>query len=365
MIDLFKPNITEAEAEAVKQVLLSGWLGQGPQTKIFENRFATYVNTKYAVSVNSCTSALQLAIKLLNIGPGDEVLVPTITFVSTAHAVIQQGAIPIFCDIDPNTLLLDIESAKKKITKRTKAVIPVHYSGRVIDARVLGIPVIEDCAHACGSIYQGQKAGSIGDIGCFSFQAVKNLCTGDGGMLTFNNEEYYKQAKKLRWLGIDKGTWDRTKGDLSYVWEYNVEEIGYKFQMNDIVATIGLGQLARLDTMNQRRKNIQQLYREGLSKFSQIALPPCDTDESLSSWHIFCVQAEERDNLITYLRDRNIATGVHYKPIHLYDCYGKQPTLPVAEVIWKKILSLPMHFSLSDNEVERVIRTIGEYYGCL
>ncbi len=367
MIQVFKPHIRQEEIDAVAEVLLSGWIGLGPKTAEFEELFAKYIGVKYAVGLNSCTAALDIAIKLLHINNGDEVIVPAITFVSTAHAVAYNLATPIFSDVRADSLEIDPEDVSKKITRRTKAIIAVHYGGRPVDMdrlkEVAGdIPVIEDCAHASGASYKGMKCGSLGLLSCFSFHAVKNLAMGDGGALLTNSKEMMERAKRLRWLGIDKGTLDRSKIDRSYWWEYFVDEIGLKCHMNDISAAIGLVQLRKLDWMNERRRQISMLYFEGLSDVSEVVLPPQDDENFISSWHIFCIKCEKRDELSAFLQKRGIATGVHYKPIHTYKCYGNRPVLPVAEGIFPKLLSLPMYPDLSDDDVAYVIDSIRAFY---
>lgn len=366
MIQVFKPYIGDEEIEAVTEVLRSGWLGLGPKTAEFEKNFSEYIGVDYTVGVNSATSALDLSLKLLNIKNGDEVIVPTMTFVSTAHVVAYNLATPIFADCDLRTLGIDLEDVKRKITPKTKAIIPVHYGGRPVDMDRLkevagNIPIIEDCAHAAGSSYKGNKCGSLGDIGCFSFQAVKNLAMGDGGALTLNNKDIAERAKRLRWLGIDKGTWDRSETDKSYWWEYHVDEIGLKCHMNDIAAAIGIVQLKKLDQMNGRRKEIAAKYSEAFKNIDWIELPAEDDDDYKSSWHIYCIKVEDRDNLSVYLQEKGIATGVHYKPIHLYKCYGNKPFLPQSEEVFKRILSLPMYPGMSDEDVENVVNTIISY----
>lgn len=378
MISLFKPMLGQEELDALKPIFESGWIGLGPKTAEFEEKFAEYIGTKYAVGVNSATAALDLSLKLLNIGYGDQVIVPTITFVSTAHVVAYNLATPIFVDVDEN-LSIDIEDVRRKITPRTRAIIPVHYSGRPVDMdrlkEVAGhIPIVEDAAHACGSIYKGKRCGNLGFLGCFSFHAVKNLAMGDGGAITMNNEELYERAKKLRWLGIDKGTWDRTDGNKSYWWEYDVSEIGLKCHMNDISASIGLVQLYKLYGMNFRRGQIAQMYANKLRKIQQVVIPNLDTTETVvsnssmdtsddsSCWHIYCIKCRHRDALSVHLKERGIMTGVHYKPIHLYGCYGNVPSLPNSERYFKQILSLPIHPLLTDEEVNTVIEEIKDFY---
>ncbi len=375
-INLFRPVLGDEELEAIRKTFSGGWLGLGPTTALFESEFASFIGVPYAVATNSCTAALDLAMRLLGIGPGDEVIVPTITFVSTAHAVAYNGARPVFCDVDPATLLLDTESVMGRVTNSTKAVVVVHYGGRMADVVALrerldgdgheDISIVEDCAHACGSQLDGRMAGSVGDIGCFSFQAVKNLVTGDGGMLTIANKDFADRAKRLRWLGIDKGTWDRSDVDRSYWWEYNVDEIGLKCHMNDIQAAIGRVQLRKLASGNHRRAEISRAYELQLSLFREkglMELPPGDGDLSFSSWHLYPIKISNRDDLAVFMESHGISTGVHYKPIHLYQCYGYQPSLPNAETAWKLLLSLPMHLGLSDDDVKRVCGVIAEFCG--
>jgi len=365
MISLFKPYMGDEELESLRDIFKSGWIGLGPKTEEFEKKFAEYIGVKYAVGLNSATAALDLSLKLLNINHGDEVIAPTITFVSTAHVICYNLATPIFVDVDKN-LSIDIEDVKRKITPRTKAIIPVHYSGRPVDIDKLrevarDIPIVEDCAHACGSSFNSKKCGSLGDLGAFSFHAVKNLCTGDGGMLTTNDKAIYEHAKKLRWLGIDKGTWDRTDNNKSYWWEYDVPEIGLKCHMNDIAAVIGLVQLKKLNKMNARRKQIAEIYTKELKGI--VETPLMDSQFSKSSWHIYCIKCERRDALSVYLKDKGITTGVHYKPIHLYSCYGNTPYLPNAEKYFQQILSLPIHPGLTDKEVHKIIHEIKSFHG--
>ncbi|MFV0244279.1 MAG: DegT/DnrJ/EryC1/StrS family aminotransferase [Qingshengfaniella sp.] len=367
MIPIFRPAFGDEEVDAVAEVLRSGWIGLGPKTKQFEEEFAKFAAVPHAIGMNSCTAALDIAVRLLDIGLGDEVIVPTMTFVSTAHVVAYNLGTPVFADVDPITLNIDPEDVARKITRRTKAIVVVHHSGRPVDldgirAVAKDIPVIEDCAHAAGSHYRGQPVGGLGDIGCFSFQAVKNLATGDGGMVTTKNDQWAKRAMSLRWLGIDRSTWDRTDLDRSYRWNYNLEEIGLKCHMNDIAAALGLVQLRRLKDMNDKRHDIVRRYQAGLANIDQIDLPADDDETFRSSWHMFCIRCDRRDDLSSELESHGIASGVHYTPIHLYDCYGNRPVLPVAEAQYPRLLTLPLYPTLEDADVDRIIQVIRDFH---
>lgn len=367
MIQVFKPYYDEEEIKAVREVILSGWVGLGPKTAEFEEKFARFCGVKYCVGLNSGTAALDMALKLLGINHGDEVIVPTMTFVSTAHCVAYNLATPIFADIDAETLNIDIEDVARKITHRTKVVIAVHYGGRPVDMDKLedavgDIAIIEDCAHATGAKYKGRPVGGLGEIGCFSFHAVKNLAMGEGGAITLNNKEMAERARRLRWLGIDKGTWDRTALSKEYWWEYSVDEIGLKSHLNDLHAAIGLVQLEKLEKANRRRREIVDMYREGLKDVSEVEMPQGDGGDFVSSWHLCEIKTKRRDDLSVYLRENGINTGVHYKPIHLYKCYGNRPVLPVAERLFPKILTLPLYPSLTNKEVDKIIATLKKFY---
>ena len=366
MIPVFRPSMGQEECDAVAAILKSGWIGLGPKTAEFESKFAEYIGAPYAVGLNSATAALDLATLLAGVGPGDEVIVPTITFVSTAHAVMYRGARCIFADVDRETLNISFADVERKVSSKTKAVIPVHYGGRPVDVRrlqqIVGdrVAIIEDCAHACGASYYGKHVGSEGNLSCFSFHAVKNLAMGDGGALVSHREKDYDRAKRLRWLGIDKDTWTRSDTNRKYWWQYAVVEVGYKCHMNDIAAAIGIVQLKKLDTMNARRREIVRMYTESLRNV--VETPPDDTPEFRSAWHVYCIKCKKRDDLAGYLQTQGISTGVHYYPIHLYDtCYGTQPELPIAETEIKRILSLPIYPDMTDDDVQQVVDQIKKF----
>jgi len=367
MIQLFKPWYDEREIAAAAEVIRSGWVGLGPKTAEFEKKFAEFSGVPYCVGLNSCTAALDLAMRLLGVNHGDEVILPTITFVSTAHCVAYNLGVPVFADVNERTLDLDVEDVARKIGPRTKAIIAVHYGGRPVDMdalkRVAGsIPIVEDCAHAAGGRYKGKPVGSLGVMGCFSFHAVKNLAMGEGGALILSDEQMAQRAKRLRWLGIDKGTWDRTGVDKSYWWEYSVDEIGLKSHLNDMHAAIGLVQLSKLEEANRRRRAIVEAYRRGFEDVAQITMPAPDDDNFQSAWHLCEILAASRDELSEFLKARGINTGVHYKPIHLYRCYGNRPSLPTAERLFPRMLSLPLHPGLTDEEINQIITSVRGFY---
>lgn len=371
MIQLFKPDIGDEEVAAVEQVLRTGWIGLGPKTAEFEREFAAFVGAPYAVAMNSGTAALHLALLVAGVGPGDEVIVPSLTFVSTVAVALYVGATPVFADVEPDTLCISIQDVASKITAKTKAIIPVHYGGHPCDmdelhalAREHDIAVIEDAAHACGATYKGRRVGTLSELTCFSFHAVKNLTTGEGGLITLAREDWDRQLRQLRWMGINKDTWQRTREDGgAYAWQYSIEQLGYKCHMSDLMAALGLVQLRRLSELNQRRREIVAMYDQGLADVPWIQLP-VQRDYVQSSWHIYAIRLTRRDQLIAHLKTNDVAPGVHYYPIHLYQYYQPWRTaLPVTEREWQRLLSLPMHPRLSDDEVYRVIDLIRHFDG--
>jgi perosamine synthetase len=380
IIQLFKPSFGEEELEALREPFDTGWIGLGPKTSEFEEKFAKYVGAKYAIALNSATAALHLALNAFGVGEGDEVLLPPITFVSTVHAVIYCGATPVFVDVYPDTLCIDVEDIKRKITEKTKAIIPVHYGGHPCEineimeiAQEYRIVVVEDAAHACGAEYRGCKIGCFGDATCFSFHAVKNLATGDGGMITTDRLEIAKSVKRLRWVGIDKSTWERTEDVsiemeagirryVSYGWYYEVNELGYKYHMNDIAAAIGLVQLSKLDRANAKRRAIIQHYNNAFRDIDWIEIP-VEKDYVRSAHHNYVIKSPHRDELNLYLKDKGIATGVHYMPVHLHPFYRKRfdANVPVSERIWTQLLTLPLYPDLTDEDINYVIDSIKSF----
>lgn len=377
-LPIFRPNYGTAEIKAVTEVLKSGWVGLGPKTAEFEKRFASYVGARYAIALNSATAALHLALLAANVGPGDEVITSPLTFVSTAHAVMYVGARPVFADVEPDTLCLSPKDVARKITTKTRAIIPVHYGGHPCDMKELRrltapkeIVLIEDAAHACGSVYQGRRIGSISPFTCFSFHAVKNLATGDGGMITTDDPEADARLRRLRWVGISKDTWGRveTVSGLSktarkvYGWYYEVLELGYKCHMNDIAAALGLVQLGKLEAANKKRRKLAAAYTKNLSDLPGIECPVVRPGV-VTAQHNYVIRCDRRDDLHLYLQEHGISSGVHYMPVYLHPFYRKRYPkvhLPVAEREWLRLLLLPLYPQLKVEEQADIIKAIRKF----
>lgn len=368
MIPIFRPWFDEAEVEAVREVLLSGWVGPGQKVEELEARFAHYVGASHAVSVNSCSAALLLALKTLDVA-GGEVITTPMTFVSTNHAILQNQATPVFCDIDPQTLNIAPKAIAARITPRTRAIMVVHFAGHPCDMDAIlalanshGIPVVEDAAHACGARYKDRMIGGMGTLTCFSFDARKNLSTGDGGILTTNDPALADRARKLRWMGISRGTYDRfRKNGTARRWEYEVGELGYKCYMNDLNAAIGLVQLGKLESANAQRREIFLQYERAFDALDWLQTPT-ERAEVRSAMHAYVARTSQRDGLIDHLEQRGIDSGVHYKPCHLFDVYRPyRAALPVTDALWPQLITLPMFPSMTQSEVERVIAAVRDF----
>lgn len=370
-IPVLQPSIGQEEIDAVTEVMRSGWLGLGPKTEQFETEFATYVGTRFMVALNSGTAALHLALKVLDIGPGDEVIVPSMTFISTIHAVSYVGATPVFADVEPDTMNISVADIAEKITNKTKAIIVVHLAGHPVDldainglAREKGIKVIEDAAHACGAEYKGKKIGSSGNLTCFSYHAVKNLTCGEGGSITCNEDWAMRRIKELRWVGISKDTWIRSSNERVYAWQYFVDKVGFKYHMSDMQAAIGLVQLKKLERLNGRRREVAAWYSERFKDIDWLELPQ-EKIYAKSAWHLYQIKLPDeasRDRMIGHLKDHNIAPGVHYYPCHLQPSYiHHRAEVPLTDQVWKRILTLPIHPNLSDDDLERVTSCVQSF----
>ena len=374
MIPVFRPYMDENEKREILRVLESRWWGLGPETEKFEGEFLDYLKAYYGVATNSGTAALHMALQNLNLSKDDEVIVPSFTFVSTAHAVKYVGATPVFADIEKSTLTIDPDSIASNITERTKAIIVVHYGGHssrmdeiLKIAKDRGISVVEDCAHAAGAEYKNKKLGTLGDFSAFSFHAVKNLATGDGGMVVSKNPDYMEQMRSFRWVGISKTTWDRyapsssTKSGENKS-SYDVENFGFKYHMNDIQAAIARVQLRRLDYVNGIRRRLVNRYRENLDGLDKIYLQD-EEKWAKSSNHLFVILSKERNKIMKNLNNAGVATSIHYTPIHKFSAYANDYpnlSLPVTENVSSEILTLPLFPDLTEDQVDFICNKIRE-----
>ena len=368
-IPFAKPAVSDDEIAAVAKVLLSGWWTTGPKVAEFEAAVCAYLgNEGAAVAVNSCTAGLFLALKALGVGPGDQVIVPTWTFAATAQVVEWTGAEVMLCDIDAGTLNIDIEKAARLITPSTRAMIPVHMAGYPCDMAPLidlagdrRLHLIEDAAHAMGARYNGALVGTLGPVTVFSFYATKNLACGEGGMVVTADTELAERIRRLSYFGIDKEAWHRHP--QREPWYYAIVELGYKCNMDSLHAAIGLVQLKKLDRLNARRREIAALYRSRLAALRFLE----DHPDHFHTYHLLLGMLPEhvdRDRFMHDLRADRIGTGVHYMPLHLHPHYRNRQDpdgFPVANGIFKRIVSLPMYPDMTDNQVVRVCDTISEW----
>ena len=367
------PRIEEDEIEEVVSCLRSGWIGTGPRVAEFERRFAAYKGAEHAVAVNSCTAALHLSILAAGIGPGDEVITTPLTFCASVNAIIHAGATPVLADVDPLSMNIDPEKVRAKITPRTKAILPVHFAGRSCDmdalcavAREHGLAIIEDCAHAIETEYHGRKAGTFGDFGCFSFYVTKNVITGEGGLILARNPEHAARLKVLALHGMSSDAWKRF-GDEGYK-HYLVTEAGFKYNMMDIQAAIGLRQMDKVEAYWQRRRAVWERYMAELVDLP-LTLPAPVEPDTRHAFHLFSVLVDEaktgisRDAFLTAMTRQKVGVGVHYLsiPEHPFyqERYGWSPEdYPCARDIGRRTVSLPISAKLTDDDVTDVIDAV-------
>jgi len=369
-----RPYITEDAISRVEAVLRSGWWTSAKEVKEFEARFADAVGAKYAVAVNSCTAALELSLYGLGIKEGDEVITTPMTFCSTVHSIVRCGAKPVFADIDIQTGLIDVEDIKNKITDRTKAILPVHYAGQACDmdaiqsiAKEHSLYVIEDAAHAFDTDYNGKPIGSMGNPTAFSFYVTKNLATGEGGMLTTNDAEFADLARKLSLHGMNRDAWNRYGNHGS--WFYEVDECGFKFNMPDILATIGLSQMDHFDEMQKIRKEYANYYRKRFDCVNGVEYLKSAPNSS-NAEHLFVIRVTDelninRDEFINELTNYKIGTSVHFIPVHLHPYYKntlgtKEGDYPNCETFFNQIISLPLYPSMTFEDVKYVADAVAE-----
>jgi perosamine synthetase len=373
-IRLFKPSVGVEELNNIKNVFKKSWLGYGPLVKNFEEKFAKFVGTKYAVGVNSGTAALHLSILSHNFKKGKKILVPAITFSATAAAVLYCGLKPKFVDINPNNLTLDFEDLKRKYSKDCVAIICVHMGGHPCQmekilpwAKKKKLLVIEDCAETCGAIYKGRKLGTWSDISCFSFEEKKIITTGDGGMICLNNKDKFKKLKSLSFHGWDVDPWQRHKasfGKKNYFtkhWNYDIKNLGYKYNMNDLMAAIGIAQLKKINILNKKRSKILKKYLIGIKDCKNIK-PVYPYVLKNSSYWLFSIKTKYRDKLINFMKLKNISTAVHFVPLPLNKIYKKyNKNLKNAMKVWKDIVSLPFFPDLENKKINYIINCLNQF----
>jgi perosamine synthetase len=369
-----RQSIDEADIRAVVDVLRSDWLTTGPKVAEFEEAFAVWVGSKYAVSFSSGTAALHGAAFAAGLKPGDEAITSPMTFAATANCVLYQGATPVFADVSPDTLNLDPEDCARRITARTRAILPVDYAGHPADLDIFaafaekhGLVVIEDACHALGAEYRGRRVGSISHMSVFSFHPVKHLTTGEGGMVTTNNSVFAETLRRFRNHGISS---DARQRQQDGEWFYEMVLPGFNYRLTDIACALGIEQLKRLESNLRRRREIAARYNAALEEIPGIAAPKVRQDVN-PAWHLYPVRLElehlraGRGGIFRALRAENIGVNVHYIPVHLHPYYRdrfgyKQGVYPAAEDAYERLLSLPMFHGMSDQDVEDVIRAVNK-----
>ena len=368
-----KPAIGQEEIAEVVDTLRSGWIGTGPKVAKFEDEFRKYIGSRSAVALNSCTAALHMALLANNIGEGDEVITTPLTFCATANVIIHAGAKPVFADVDLKTMNIDPVRIEEKITKYTKAIIPVHMAGRPCDmdkimkiAKKHKLLVIEDAAHAIESVYKGKKIGNIGDLACFSFYVTKNLVTAEGGMITLNNKKIADKIKVYALHGMDKDAWARYS-DSGFK-KYEVVYPGYKYNMTDIQAAMGIQQMKKTKNFLRRRKEIWKIYNNAFKDLPVIT--PSDPEPgTVHSYHLYTLLIDkkkanvDRDTFQHLLHKENIGSGIHFTALHLFKYYKKRFSykkhdFPNAAYISERTISLPLSAALTDRDIEDVVLAV-------
>lgn len=366
-----RPVISQAAIDDVVTCLKSGWLATGPRVQQFTEALQQYFQAPYVLPLTSATAGLQLSLLAMNLERGDEVITTPLTFAATLNTIVLSGGNPVLIDIDPKTLNMDLNQLEAAITKRTRAIMPVHFAGLPLEMDALyeianrhGLRVLEDAAHAMGAEYKGKKIGSFGDTQVFSFHPTKNITTGEGGCVVTTDQHLAEQVARLRFHGIDRQSFNRYGKNGNQ--DYEIVMPGFKYNMMDIQAAIGIHQLAELDSFNARRKELAERYQEALSDWQQWTLPQAPAYEHLHAWHIYTplINEEEagmnRDEFMQAMKERNIGTGLHYRAVHLYPYYRqefgfKAGDFPCAEDVSERIVSLPLFPSMTDAEHDRVL----------
>jgi dTDP-4-amino-4,6-dideoxygalactose transaminase len=374
-----RPSLGEEEIQEVVATLRSGWITTGPKTEKFAAAFADYVGGRFAVPVSSATAGLHVALLALGVGPGDEVITTPMTFVATLNTIVHCGATPVLADIDAATLHILVDQVEERLTKKTKAILPVHFVGQPVDLDPLlelassrSIAVLEDAAHAVGTEYKGRRIGSFPTTSVFSFHPNKNITTGEGGMVVTDDEGVFERASLLKFHGMDREAWKRFAKEGSP--RYDVEVPGFKYNMMDIQAALGLWQLPRLEGFLQERRRLAARYDQALADVTGLILPQRVPYPARHAWHLYTPLVDldrltiSRDQFMAELKSRNIGTGLHYTAAHEFtyyaSTYGWSPEdFPEAHFVSERIVSLPLFPGLSDADQDDVIAAVGDVLG--
>lgn len=368
MIPVQRPHLGTEELDAVARVFDSRWLGMGAVTKEFEEALKPYVGARHVIAVNTGTSALHMALDAIGLKPGDEVVVPSLTFVASIQAIIATGATPVFCDVELDTVNMDVNDALESMTARTRAVMPVHYGGEVCDmdalvaaAKAHGVMVVDDAAHAFGSTYHGRRVGQLADVSCFSFDPIKNITCGEGGAVTTDNDNLFAKMLPKRILGIDNDTWARYRNQRN--WAYQVVTPGWRYHLSNINAAIGLAQLNRFDQYRSRKREIVRQYDRAFHDVDGLALINHNLEDTFPFFYVIRALSDRRDALVDHLKDRGVGTGVHYIPNHLQPLFSEQKRpLPRTERLYNEIITLPLYYEMTDGEVQTVIDGVRAFF---
>lgn len=367
MISVFGSKVGSEELEEIKSSIQNQWLGIGPKTKKFEEEFSSRLKLPFFVMLDSGSNSLYMAVKLLGLPEGSEVILPSFTWIACGHAVVLAGCKPVFCDVDFATQNLTAETVNPCITKKTKAIMVVHYAGKPVKMdgiMKLGFPVIEDAAHAVDSKIGGRYCGSLGDIGIYSFDAVKNISIGEAGGLTVKDKETAEMARKLRYCGIGKSGFESSTSKNRW-WEYSVTDFFPKMIPDDISACIGLAQLKKIDAHQRLRKAIWERYEKEFGSIGWLSLPEGPAKDEQHSYFTFCIRLKDgkRDDLAKYLYENGIYTTLRFHPLHLNPIYGSRAKLPNCEKLNEVALNIPLHPGLSESDVSYIIEKIKAFNG--
>lgn len=368
MISVFGCKTGQEEIDLVNDVLKSQWLGLGKYVDTFEKEFSEYRKLDNFIMVDSGSNGLYLAIKLLDLPVDSEIIIPSLTWVSCAQAILLAGHVPVFCDVELETSNINADLIKPHITDRTGAIMVVHFAGKPVDmdpVLALGYPVIEDAAHAVSSSYKGQSCGSMGDVAIYSFDAVKNLTAGEGGGVAMKNPDLLVRANQLRYCGIGKSGFEAASSGASGKnrwWEYDIQEPFIKMLPNNITAAIALAQLRKIDILQGIRKKYNDFYDAELRSVGDIILPPQRESHEEHSYFTYTIRTGKRDALAKFLLDNGIYTTLRYHPLHLNALYQSKASLPNCEELNETALSIPLHPNLSDEDAAYVVAKIKEFY---